>query len=79
MVEFDNIKMVLAKYEEPLDNMAGSLGLEDKKNRAEELDKTMEEPGFWDDPASSALVVQESRKLKSVIERYEKLDRKSVV
>jgi len=73
MVEFDNIKMVLAKYEEPLENMAGSLGLEDKKNRAEELDKTMEEPGFWDDPASSALVVQESRKLKSVIERYEKL------
>ncbi len=73
MVEFDNIKMVLAKYEEPLNNMAGSLGLEDKKNRAEELDKTMEEPGFWDDPASSTLVVQESRKIKSVIERYEKL------
>ena len=81
MVEFDNIKMVLAKYEEPLDNMAGSLGLEDKKNRAEELDKTMEEPGFWDDPASSALVVQESRKLKSVIERYEKLcsDREDIL
>ena len=67
MVEFDNIKMVLAKYEEPLNNMAGSLGLEDKKNRAEELDKTMEEPGFWDDPASSTLVIQESRKIKSVI------------
>ncbi len=81
MVEFDNIKMVLAKYEEPLDNMAGSLGLEDKKNRAEELDKTMEEPGFWDDPASSTLVVQESRKLKSVIERYEKLcsDREDIL
>ena len=33
MVEFDNIKMVLAKYEEPLNNMAGSLGLEDKKKQ----------------------------------------------
>lgn len=73
MIEFDNIKAVLAKYEEPLKNMAGSLDLDNKKDRAEELDKTMEEPGFWDDPASSALIVQESRKIKSVIERYEKL------
>ncbi len=73
MIAFDNIKMVLAKYEEPIKNMAYSLDLYNKKNRAEELDKTMEEPGFWDNPASSALIVQESRKIKSVIERYEKL------
>lgn len=73
MIEFDNIKMVLAKYEEPIKNMADSLDLDNKRDRAEELDKTMEEPGFWDDPASSASIVQESRKIKSVIERYEKL------
>ncbi|HBA98052.1 MAG TPA: peptide chain release factor 2 [Lachnospiraceae bacterium] len=73
MIEFDNIKMVLARYEEPIKNMADSLDLDNKRDRAEELDKTMEEPGFWDDPASSASIVQESRKIKSVIERYEKL------
>ncbi len=73
MVEFDNIKMALAKYEEPLANMAGSLDIRNKKDRIEELDKTMEEPGFWDNPDSSTDVVQESRKLKTVIERYEKL------
>lgn len=33
----------------------------------------MEEPGFWDDPNKSAAVVQDCKKLKSVIERYEKL------
>lgn len=33
----------------------------------------MEEPGFWDDPDKSTAVVQESKKLKTTIERYEKL------
>ena len=34
----------------------------------------MEDPGFWDDPEHSAKIVQESKKLKSVIERYESLE-----
>ena len=33
----------------------------------------MEEPGFWDNPEASTAIVQESRKLKTVIERYEAL------
>lgn len=37
MIEFDNIKAVLAKYEEPLKNMAGSLDLDNKKDRAKNL------------------------------------------
>lgn len=47
--------------------------LANKRNRVEELDKTMEEPGFWDNPEKSTAVVQESKKLKDTIERYEKL------
>ena len=47
--------------------------LANKRDRVEELDKTMEEPGFWDDPDNSTRIVQESKKLKSVIERYEAL------
>ncbi len=47
--------------------------LANKRDRVEELDKTMEEPGFWDNPERSTAVVQESKKLKSVIERYESL------
>ena len=47
--------------------------LANKRDRVEELDKTMEEPGFWDNPEHSTAVVQESKKLKSVIERYESL------
>lgn len=33
----------------------------------------MEEPGFWDNPEKSTAIVQESKHLKDVIERYEKL------
>lgn len=44
-----------------------------KKDRVEELDKTMEEPGFWDNPEKSTVVVQECKKLKATIERYEAL------
>ena len=73
MVEFDNIKAILAKYEEPLEEMAVSLDIQNKRDRIEELDRTMEEPGFWDNPEKSTLVVQESKSLKDVIERYEKL------
>ena len=47
--------------------------LANKRDRVEELEHTMEEPGFWDDPNKSAAVVQDCKKLKSVIERYEKL------
>ena len=73
MVEFDNIKLSLSNYEEPLKDMAGSLDLSNKKDRVEELEHTMEEPGFWDDPERSTAVMQECKKLKSVIERYESL------
>ncbi len=73
MVEFDNIKATLSKYEEPLVEMETSLDLSNKKDRVEELDKTMEEPGFWDDPEKSTAIVQESKKLKTTIERYENL------
>ncbi len=44
-----------------------------KRDRVEELEKTMEEPGFWDNPDKSTAVVQECKKLKDTIERYEAL------
>ncbi|MBS4815865.1 MAG: peptide chain release factor 2 [Clostridium sp.] len=73
MVEFDAIKQSLANYAQPLLEMGDSLDLANKKDRVEELDKTMEEPGFWDNPEKSTAIVQESKHLKDVIERYEKL------
>ena len=55
--------------------------LANKKDRVEELEHTMEEPGFWDDPEKSAKIVQDCKNLKDTIERYEKLctDREDVL
>lgn len=47
--------------------------LANKKDRVEELEKTMEEPGFWDNPEYSTKIMQESKKLKDIIERYDSL------
>ncbi|MCI5639860.1 MAG: peptide chain release factor 2 [Lachnospiraceae bacterium] len=74
MVEYDAIKAALSNYDKPLLEMGNSLDLANKKDRVEELDKTMEEPGFWDDPEYSTKIVQESKKLKTVIERFEALE-----
>ena len=38
--------------------------LANKRDRVEELEHTMEEPGFWDDPNKSAAVVQDCKKLR---------------
>ena len=55
--------------------------LANKKDRVEELDKTMEEPGFWENPEYSTSIVQESKKLKTIIERYAALceDREDMI
>ena len=47
--------------------------LANKRDRVEELQRTMEEPGFWDDPEKSTKIVQECKNLQTVIERYEAL------
>jgi peptide chain release factor 2 len=48
MVEFDPLKYRLNSYEEKLENVRDSLDLENKSKRQEELEREMEEPGFWD-------------------------------
>lgn len=50
MVELDQFKYTLSTYDETLKEVKDSLDLENKERRITELDKSMEEPGFWDDP-----------------------------
>ena len=49
MVELDQFKYTLSTYDETLKEVKDSLDLENKERRITELDKSMEEPGFWDD------------------------------
>lgn len=73
MVELDNMKYTLSTYQKPLQEVKGSLDLESKEKRIAELDRMMEEPGFWDNPDESTKIVRENKSLKDTVERYQKL------
>ena len=59
MVELDQFKYTLSTYDETLKEVKDSLDLENKERRITELDKSMEEPGFWDDPELSLIHISE--------------------
>lgn len=73
MIELDQLKYNLNSYREPLEKLSGSLGLEEKKERIEQLELDMEAPGFWEDLEESQKVVREVKGLKDQVEAYEGL------
>ena len=74
MVELDQFKYTLSTYDETLKEVKDSLGLENKERRITELDKSMEEPGFWDDPERSTKTVREAKNLKDTVDGYKHLE-----
>ena len=74
MVELDQFKYTLSTYDETLKEVKDSLDLENKESRITELDKSMEEPGFWDDPERSTKTVREAKNLKDTVDGYKHLE-----
>ena len=74
MVELDQFKYTLSTYDETLKEVKDSLDLENKERRITELDKSMEEPGFWDDPERSTKTVREAENLKDTVDGYKHLE-----
>ncbi|MBS6956580.1 MAG: peptide chain release factor 2 [Enterocloster asparagiformis] len=74
MVELDNFKYTLSTYDKPLVEVRDSLDLDNKVRRIAELDKSMEEPGFWDDPEKSTRMVREAKNLKDDVDTYRELE-----
>nr|WP_321022690.1 peptide chain release factor 2 [Enterocloster bolteae] len=74
MVELDNFKYTLSTYDKPLVEVRDSLDLDNKVRRIAELDKSMEEPGFWDEPEQSTRMVRESKNLKDEVDTYRALE-----
>ncbi|MBE5976304.1 peptide chain release factor 2 [Lacrimispora sp. AGF001] len=74
MVELDQYKYELSSYEKPLVEVRDSLDLDNKLKRIDELDKSMEEPGFWEDPEKSGKIVQLAKNLKDTVQGYKELE-----
>ena len=64
MVELDQFKYTLSTYEKPLQEVRVALNLDAKMKKIDELDRTMEEPSFWEDADRAAKMVKEAKNLK---------------
>ncbi|MFD0943849.1 peptide chain release factor 2 [Savagea faecisuis] len=72
--------MQLSDIRNELDNTAseiadfrGSLDLENKEPRIQELDEIMVDPSFWDDQEAAQKIISESNALKAVVDSYKEL------
>ncbi|MDR2023283.1 MAG: peptide chain release factor 2 [Hungatella sp.] len=74
MVELDQYKYELSTFEKPLVEVRDSLDLDNKLKRIDELDKSMEEPDFWEDPEKSTKIVQLAKNLKDTVQTYKDLE-----
>ena len=75
MVELDQLKSSLNAYEEPLAEMRDSLDLAGKEHRMEELERKVEEPGFWDRPEESQKLMKELKYLQELVKQIRELYR----
>lgn len=73
MIELDQIKTELIPYKEKLVEMESALDLENKAKRVEELERDLEAPDFWDEPAKSQNHMKLLKQLKDDIEIFQKL------
>ena len=76
MIELEQLKYTLNSFREPLEDLSGSLALDAKRERIDQLEQSMEAPGFWDNVEESQKVMKEVKSLKKVVEEYEELKTK---
>ena len=74
MLELDELKAQMKTYEEPMQQMRSSLDLDNKEKRIEELERTMAEPGFWENPENAQKLQKELGSLRNGIEAFSKLE-----
>ncbi|MDD5948386.1 MAG: peptide chain release factor 2 [Lachnospiraceae bacterium] len=74
MVELDAFKTTMNGYKGPLVEVRDSLDLEHKAFQLEDLEHSMEVPGFWDDVEHSQEVMRKVKALKADMEGYQALE-----
>ena len=74
MLELDELKAQMKTYEEPMQQMRSSLDLDNKEKRIEELERTMAEPGFWENQEKAQKLQKELGSLRNGIDAFKKLE-----
>jgi len=73
VLELDEYKFTYGKYETPLGEVRDSLDISGKEKRIAELEKSMEQEGFWEDAAASGKVMKEMKNLKDTIRKFNEM------
>ncbi|PNZ39528.1 peptide chain release factor 2 [Staphylococcus lutrae] len=69
-MEMSEIKRNMDNFETKLDQIRGSLDLENKETNIQEYEEMMAEPQFWDDQARAQTIIDENNALKTVVNGY---------
>ncbi|AVK86903.1 peptide chain release factor 2 [Lysinibacillus sp. B2A1] len=72
-MELADVRNALDTSAKKLADFRGSLDLENKEARIQELDEMMLEPGFWDDQQAAQVVINEGNGLKAIVNEYKDL------
>ncbi len=73
IVELDQMKQTILPYKDTLKELKGSLDLENKERKIEELERQMEEPGFWDNPDKANAKMKERGAMREAVDGFHKL------
>ena len=73
MVQLDNLKSELYNYDALLTEINNSLDIPNKEKRIIELNRMMEEPGFWNDPDKANKLTKELKDTKNEIDFFNAL------
>ncbi|MBW3110841.1 MULTISPECIES: peptide chain release factor 2 [Bacillaceae] len=72
-MELSEIRAELEKSAKTLADFRGSLDLENKEARIQELDEIMVQPDFWDDQQKAQGLINEGNGLKDLVNEYKSL------
>ena len=73
MLQYEELRLKLEGMLPAIEDLAGSIGLNQLRREAEELDAQASAPGFWDDMEFAQKMTQKAAGVKGKIEAYEKL------
>ena len=73
MLEFDNIRLDLESFEEPIDKLKDALHIDHVSDQISELEQRTTEPDFWNDSDKATELTQRLGQLKKKVENYNAL------
>ena len=73
MLEFDNVRLELESYEQPIAELKDSLHIDSLSTKISELEAMTQDPTFWNDVAKAQKLQTDLRRMQQKVENYNRL------